>query len=69
MQDKFEQDKRVKAPEGKDRPKEEQDLDESLYDTFPASDPATGPQKSEPAGVPTAEEIDRVEKADKIRKD
>jgi hypothetical protein len=68
-QDKFEQDKRVQAPEGEECPKEEQDLDENLYDTFPASDPATGPQKADPAGVPTQEEIDRAQQADKIKKD
>jgi hypothetical protein len=68
MQDKLEQDKRVKAPEDEDCPKEEQDLDENLYDTFPASDPATGPQKSDPAGPPTAEEIDRAKQSEKVRK-
>jgi len=69
MQDKLDPDKRVQAPDGEECPKEEQDLDENLYDTFPASDPATGPQKSEPAGVPTPEEIDRAQKSDQDNKD
>ena len=68
MQDKLDNDKRVIAPEDEEHPKEEQSLDETLYDSFPASDPATSPQKSDPAGVPTPEEIDRARKADKIKK-
>jgi hypothetical protein len=69
MQDKLDNDKRVIAPEDEEQPKEEECLDEALYDTFPASDPATSPQKSEPAGVPTPEEIDRAQKSDKSKRD
>lgn len=68
-QDEFEDDKRVTPPADEDCPKEEQDLDEGLYDTFPASDPVTAPQKSEPAGMPTPEEIDRAQKTDRINKE
>ena len=48
MQDKLDNDKRVIAPEDEEQPKEEECLDEALYDTFPASDPATSPQKTSP---------------------
>jgi hypothetical protein len=69
MQDKLDQDKRVKAPEDQDHPKEEQDLDEALYDSFPASDPVSVVQKGEPTSPARGEEVDRKQKADKMKKD
>jgi hypothetical protein len=49
MADKFGDDKRVKPLEEKEQSKEEQDLDEALYDTFPASDPLPVTPKADPA--------------------
>lgn len=70
MEDKSNKDHRVIPPEDADRTKEEETLDEALYDTFPASDPApTTPRREDPAGVPTPEEIDRARKADQSRRD
>ena len=69
MQDKFDSDERVKPPAEEEQTKEEQDLDEALYDSFPASDPVSVVQKGEPTAPPRGESVDRKEKADKIKKD
>ena len=69
MQDKLDHDKRVKASEDQDHPKEEQDLDEALYDSFPASDPVSVVQKGEPTSPVRGEDVDRKQKADKMKKD
>jgi hypothetical protein len=70
MHEKLESDKRVVPPKGAKQTEEQQCVDEALYDTFPASDPAqTTPQRSDPAGVPTPEEIDRAREADQSTSD
>ncbi len=69
MQDKNDDDKRVIPPQDEEQDKEDECLDEALYDSFPASDPVSVVQKGEPTAPPRGEEIDRKEKADKINKD
>ncbi len=69
MQDKLDPDERVKPPADEEQTKEEQDLDEALYDSFPASDPVSVVQKGEPTAPPRGENVDRKEKADKMKKD
>lgn len=68
MQDNSTDEKRVKPPRNEPRTKEEQDLDEALYDTFPASDPVSVIQKGEPTTPPRYEESDRKEKADEVKR-
>jgi hypothetical protein len=68
MRDKLDSDKRVKAPEDEEQTKEDQELDEALYDSFPASDPVSIEQKGEPTSPPRGQEIDRKEQADKTNK-
>ena len=68
MQDKLKPEERVKAPEGEEQTPQEQELDEALYDTFPASDPVSVVQKGEPTSPPRGEEIDRKEKVDQIKR-
>jgi hypothetical protein len=69
MQDKLDNDKRVKAPEGEEQTPEDEELDEALMDSFPASDPPAATQKGEPTSPPRGEEIDRKREADKSKKD
>ena len=68
MTDKFDDDKRVKQPEGEKSSKREQDLDEALYDSFPASDPVSIIQPGEPTSPKREGEINRNPPADKIKR-
>jgi hypothetical protein len=68
MSDKSSEEKRVKPPEGKTQPKEEQDLDEALYDSFPASDPVSMPGKGEPTAPARDGDVDRKPEEDKSRR-
>jgi hypothetical protein len=52
MSGKTDQDRRVIPPSGRNEPKQERDLDEALYDSFPASDPVSATQKGEPTSPP-----------------
>lgn len=65
MKDKLPGDDRVKPPAGVEQSREDHELDEALYDTFPASDPISGLQQVEPTSPPRGEEIRRKENADK----
>lgn len=69
MKDKLAGDERVKAPEGEAQSREDHELDEALYDTFPASDPISGLQRVEPTSPPRGEEIRRKENADKGKRE
>jgi hypothetical protein len=69
MKDKSAEDERVKAPGGQQQSKEDHELDEALYDTFPASDPVSGIQQVEPTSPPRGEEIHRKENADKGKRE
>lgn len=55
--------KRVTPPAEAEQTKEEQDLDEALYDTFPASDPLPVTPQAEPALSARGEESDRKREA------
>lgn len=68
MQENSRDDKRVKPPADAEETKEEQDLDEALYDTFPASDPVSVIQKDEPTAPARGEESDRKRKADEVKR-
>jgi hypothetical protein len=68
MQGNSDESKRVKPPANEEQTKEEQDLDEALYDTFPASDPVSVTQKGEPTAPPRGEESDRKRKADEVKR-
>ena len=68
MTSNFRDDMRVKPPRGEKRSKEDETLDEALYDTFPASDPVSLIQKGEPTAPPRGEEIDRKAAADQSKR-
>ena len=69
MLDKLPENKRVKRPEHEASNKEDECLDEALYESFPASDPPAVVQKGEPTAPSRGAEIDRKERADKINKE
>jgi hypothetical protein len=68
MQENSGDERRVKVPKDAEESKEEQDLDEALYDTFPASDPVSVVQKGEPTAPARGEESDRKRKADEVKR-
>jgi hypothetical protein len=68
MPDKSRDDERVKPPKDEEQPQEEQDLDEALYDTFPASDPLPVTPTAEPKVPPRGAENDRDAPADKSKR-
>ena len=68
MQENSGDEKRVKAPKDAEESKEEQHLDEALYDTFPASDPVSVTQKGEPTAPKRGKESDRNRTADEVKR-
>jgi hypothetical protein len=69
MKDKLAEDERVKPPAGVEQSREDRELDEALYDTFPASDPLSQIQQVAPTSPPRGEEIRRKEIADKGKRE
>jgi hypothetical protein len=68
MQENPGDEKRVKPPADAEESKEDQCLDEALYDTFPASDPVSVVQKGEPTAPRRDEESDRNREADEVKR-
>ena len=60
---------RGQPPQDAGEPKEEQDLDAALADSFPASDPVSSVFTGVPTAPPRDEEIDRDKEADKRKTD
>jgi hypothetical protein len=67
MQENSDSRKRVKPPADEEQTKEEQDLDEALYDTFPASDPLPASREETPP-PPSDKESDRKRKVDEVKR-
>lgn len=66
MKDKPQSGPAAKPPPGEMT--EDESLDEALEETFPASDPISGTTNT-PAGVPSAEELDRARRKNESKRD
>jgi hypothetical protein len=67
MQENSDDRKRVRLPADEEQTKEEQDFDEALYDTFPASDPLPA-SREEPPTAASDNESDRKRKVDEVKR-